>query len=177
MVPVATDVGSLFDLASLLLDVAETSLNQTPALAPDLSYVSPGAPPIQCCPVLTVHVQSLSEGSTSPLAPAPATGRRTSFQRINLAGLVVTVMRCGPQIQKDGSVLAADAQDVAEQVAADGWALWNGLRFAIEEGAFLDKCSVIHVDQGQAVAEQGGCVGWLFRLRAEIGGMPGWGTT
>lgn len=126
--------------------------------------------------MLAVHVQALSEESTSPLAPAPASGTRASYGRLNLATLIVTIVRCAAEVHEDGSVDSAAIEVVAAQVQEDGWAMWNTLYHAIQNEVFGDLCSDIHFDGGRPIEEQGGCVGWQFQIRAEIGGIPNPGT-
>lgn len=165
-------ITSLTSLAQLLLSVSANALNQTTALAPALQYISPSAPAYDCCPALIVNVAGLSEEATSPLAPAASTGMRDKYGRVILAALVVTALRCAPVPQKSGAVLTTDIETVAVQVEEDGWALWNGITCAIKNEVFSDLCSIVHLDLSFAIPEQGGCVGWQFNLRAQIGGIP-----
>ena len=165
-------ITGLTTLTSSLLAVAAAALDDTTAGAPDLVYVSPAAPAFDCCPALIVNVASLSEESTSPLTPPAATGRRSSYGRIALAQLVLSALRCAPRVQQDGSVLTSDIEAVAVTVQEDAWALWNGVTCAIKNEVFLDLCSDIHIDRAVQIREQGGCVGWEFAIRAELGGIP-----
>jgi hypothetical protein len=167
-----SDVTSLSDLAQAVLTTARACLATTAAGVPATYYVAPAAPAFDCCPALIVHVASLTEESTSPLSPVAATGQRTKYGRINLVGIVVTALRCAPKLQADGSVLTADIEAVAIEVQEDAWSLWCGFAHAIQCESFLDLCSDVHFDRGVSVAEQGGCVGWTFNFRAELGGIP-----
>lgn len=167
-----SDITSLTDLADLFLTTSEAALAATTAGVPATSYVSPAAPAFDCCPALIVYVSALSEEVTSPTAPAPVTGMRDRFGRIILATLIVNALRCAPRVQPDGSVLTTDIAAVAVEVQEDGWALWNGITCAIKNGTFENLCSVVHINSAMAIAEQGGCVGWQFVVRAEIGGIP-----
>lgn len=167
-----SDVTSLNDLAQLVLTTARACLATTAAGAPTTYYVAPASPAFDCCPALIVHVAALTEESTSPLSPAPATGSRTKYGRINLANMVVTALRCAPRVQADGSVLTADIEAVALEVQEDAWALWCGFMHAIQCETFLDLCSDVHFDRGISINEQGGCVGWQFNFRAQIEGIP-----
>jgi hypothetical protein len=173
-----TTITAVYDLASELLAVAESATALTTAGTPDRSYIAASSPPWDCCPFLTVHVAALSELTTSPLVPAPATGLRTQFGRVTLAQLVVTVVRCAARVPDTGLPSVTDLEAVAAQVQEDGWALWNGLRWAVECETFLDLCSYVFVDRGVAITEQGNCVGWQFSIRAQIEGMenPGCGS-
>lgn len=166
------DITSLTDLTDLLLTTAEAALATTTAGTPATSYVSPAAPAFDCCPALIVYAAALSEETTSPAFPAAATGMRDKYGRVILATLVVSALRCAPKVQPDGSVLTTDIEAVAVEVQEDGWALWNGITCAIKNGTFADLCSIVHIGNSQVIAEQGGCVGWQFVIRAEIGGIP-----
>lgn len=172
MVVVVSTVSTLNDLAAAALTVAEDALTQTDEGTPDLAYVSPGRPADRCCPVLTVHVDALSEELTSPLAPAFSTGRRTSYGRIILATLVVRIMRCAPEMDNQGNIQVTDAETKAAQVESDAFVLMNAFRWAIKDGTFEGLCNDVHFDSLRSVPSQGGCVGFELTLRAEIGGMP-----
>lgn len=169
---IPSDITTLSDLNALLLAVSQSALGNTTEGSPTLAYIAPAPPAFDCCPALIVFTQSIGEEATSPFGPPMATGRRDSFGRVDLVGLVVLVLRCAPKVQKDGTVLTADIMDVATIVQEDGWALWNGITCAIKNDIFLGKCADIHLDSARAINEQGGCVGWAMTLRAEIGGIP-----
>jgi hypothetical protein len=166
------DVTTLSDLADLLLTVSLGALQTTTAGAPAISYVSPAAPAFDCCPALILYVAALTEETTSPTAPIAATGMRGKYGRISLATYVILALRCAPKVSNTGVVLTSDATAVAHAVQEDGWALWNGVSCAIKNEVFEDLCSIVHIDRGQVIAEQGGCVGWQFTIRAEIPGIP-----
>jgi hypothetical protein len=167
-----TDVNGLYELSQLTLTTAVACIATTDSGAPDLQYVSPAQPAFDCCPAVIVHVAALGEENTSPLS-ATDTGHRASFGRINLASVVISALRCAPVVQKDGSVLTANIQAVAKEVQQDAWALWCGFYHAIKNGTFLGICEDVHFDnRGLSIREQGGCVGWQFTLRAELGGIP-----
>lgn len=167
-----SDITTLTDLANDFLAVAVTCLDETTAGAPATQYVSPAAPAFDCCPAVIVHVASLSEESTSPFSPTPATGRRASYGRVILAQLVLTTLRCAPQMQQDGSVLTDDIEAVAVTVQEDAWAIFNCVQCAVRNGVWEDKCRFVHWDRSVSINEQGGCVGWQFVVRVEIDGIP-----
>lgn len=168
----ASDVGSLYDLAQATLTVARTCLATTTAGTPAVYYVSPGSQPaFDCCPALIVTAAGLSEESTSPL-DITAQGHRAAYGRLNLATLVVWALRCAPTVDTHGSVLSTDIEAVAEAVMEDAWALWCGFYHAVQNGTFEDKCADVHFDRGLPIQEQGGCVGWFFTLRAQLDGIP-----
>lgn len=167
----ASDVGSLYDLAQEVLTVARACLATTAAGEPDIHYVAPSYPAFDCCPALIVNVVTLTEESTSPVG-VTATGHRASFGRLNLVALTVTALRCAPAVSSQGTVLTTDMEAVAAQVYEDAWALWCGFYHAVQDGTFEGKCEDVHFDRGQTVAEQGGCVGWQFVFRAQLDGIP-----
>jgi hypothetical protein len=168
----ASTVSSLTDLAQDVLAVAETCLATTTAGVPALTYISPASPAFDCCPALIVSVAALTEESTAPQTTAMDSGRRGSYGRLNLATLVVTALRCAPEMQQDGSVVVAEIETVTSQVLEDAWALWCGFYHAILNGDFEGTCNDVHFDRGVAVLEQGGCCGWSFQFRAQLDGIP-----
>lgn len=166
-----TDVNGLYEFSQLTLTTAVTCLDTTDAGAPELQYVSPAAPAFDCCPAVIVHAAFLGEENTSPLSSTD-TGHRASFGRLNLVSIVVSALRCAPVVQKDGSVLTAEIQAVAQMVQQDAWALWCGFYHAVKNGTFKGTCEDVHFDRGISIPEQGGCVGWRFDLRVQLDGIP-----
>lgn len=167
----ASDVNSLQELAEDVLLVARNCLATTDAGEPATFYVGPVLPAYDCCPALIVSVALLTEEATSPLAITD-TGRRASFGRVNLVTFLITALRCAAKVQNDGSVLTADMEAASTEVNQDAWALWEGFYHAVGNGTFVGRCSDVHFDRGQAIREQGGCVGWEFALRAQLDGIP-----
>jgi len=165
-------VSTLSDYADELLAVSFAALEMTTAGAPERSYVSPALPTFDCCPMLTVVVDSLTEGSTSPTSPTEITARRADFGSIILAGYQIWAIRCAPVIDNGHLPSPFEIAASALQVQEDGWALWNGIRRAHRHGEIFDRCIGVHFDEGVAIREQGGCVGWMFRIRAMIPGIP-----
>lgn len=168
-----SDVHTLGDYASDLLTVSIAALATTDSGAPVEAFVSAIAPPtFDCCPMLAVAVTGLAEAPTKPGSPAESVARRTTYGNIILAGYGIWALRCAPTV--DGRQLPTMAQKVAsaDEVEQDGWALWNGIRHAVANGELFETCTGVHFDGGQPITEQGGCVGWVFRLRAMIPGIP-----
>jgi hypothetical protein len=166
-----SDVDGLYQLSQLTLSTAATCLATTDAGAPTLQYVSPAAPAFDCCDAVIVHVAALTEENTSPLSSTD-TGHRASYGRINLATLVISALRCAPLVKANGTVDQASIEAVAKEVQQDAWALWCGFYHAIKNGTYKGTCEIVHFDRGTSIAEQGGCVGWQFILRAELDGIP-----
>lgn len=171
MTVVESTVNSTYELSQAFLNVCEEALATTAGGTPTLSYIYPVQPPIDCCPALIVFMGSLTEETTSPFSPPAATGHRASYGRLNLVGLTVWCLRCAPQVNQDGSVDLAEIASVAQVVQQDGWALWCGIYDAIRDERFLDICSAVHFDRSRPIREQGGCLGWEFSIRAELGGI------
>jgi hypothetical protein len=75
-------------------------------------------------------------------------------------------------VNADGSIDVVEIERVAQEVQQDGWAMWNGIYHAINDGTFLDICTVAHFDRSALLEERGGCVGWSMTIRAELNGIP-----
>lgn len=165
-------IATLSDYADDVLVVAINALNTTTAGAPDRAYVSPAIPTFDCCPALLVNVAALGEANTSPTTPSQAPARRSWWGNIILATYQIWAIRCAPVIEEgvlpSPSEIAASALEVQE----DGWALWNGFRHAILDDEIFTHCLGAHFLGGAPIPEQGGCVGWLFQIRAHIPGIP-----
>ena len=173
MVVVPSTIETLTLYAQSVLTVAEEALALTDAGLPERSYNSPAAPTFDCCPALMVHVSGLDEAPTSPLSPAEVTARRGDFGNIILASYIITAIRCAPVPDSSGNPPSvAEIEAATVEVQQDGWALWNRLRHAVADGEIFDDCLGVHVDSGVPIAEQGGCVGWQFSIRASIPGIP-----
>ena len=156
-------------LEAVCIDAYTGSTND----APDIVFHSVGPPPFDCCPMLAIDVPQLGAEITSPNAPAAATGRQASFQRVNMIPLAITILRCVPVIRSVKELpTTAEMTDATEVIRRDGWLLWNAIMHAIRNGEFKDMCSIIHLDRAVAVREQGGCAGWRILLRVELGGIP-----
>jgi hypothetical protein len=130
-------------------------------------------PAVDCCPALVLVVPSLTEASTSPLAPIEETALRSTLGRINLATYQVYALRCAAQMQKNGNPpTSAQKSAVAAAVQQDMWAIWNGVDDAVENGTIFDACTGVHFDGIRPIRSQGGCVGSLATFRAMIPGIP-----
>lgn len=169
--------GDLHELAEELLEACVESLDTIPTFAPGLvgaperSFVSPGEPAADCCPQLTVHVAGISEASTEPAQLG--TGRRASYGRINHVGLIVTIFRCVPAPKdslKYEPPAGVDLEAAAEQINADGWALWNHLFNLIRAGLLFSLCRGVFVDAMRQLPPSGGCGGWVMSIRVALDG-------
>jgi hypothetical protein len=171
MITVST-ITTLTDYAQDLLGVCENALATTIGGVPDRSYITPSEPAWDCCPFLNVQVGGLTEAPTSPLGPAEAPALRTKFGNVILARYVITAVRCSPTVNGTQLPTVAAMNASAAEVLEDGWALWNGLRHAIEDNLIFDGCLGVHFDGAQPLPDQGGCVGWRMVIRASIPGIP-----
>lgn len=169
---IESTVDTLSQYALDVLEVAEEALATTDGGTPDRSYVDAAPPAWDCCPFLNVYVAALAEAPTAPVTPAEATAQRTSFGSIILATYVITAVRCAASIGPDNLPSVLDLNTVASHVQQDGWALWNGLRHAVACGRLFDTCTGVHFDGGRPINTQGGCVGWVFQIRAMVPGIP-----
>lgn len=164
-----TGPGDLFALAQEFLSACEDALNTIPLLSPGLggaperSYVAPGIPALDCCPQLTVDVRGVAEDGP----PFTGSGQKPRYgARKNQVTLVATTVRCYPtEIPPDPTQM----QDAAEQVDADGWALWNYLYNLIRSGELFRLCADSRPELRQ-LAPSGGCAGWTFSVRVETEG-------
>jgi hypothetical protein len=167
----ASDV---YDLAAELLAATQAALATTTGGMIDRSFVSPGLPALDCCPQCSVHVPQLAEfGADIQLPQTPMTpAHRTRTGWVNGVTLVITVVRCGPTLKKNGDPpdpgpLSAAAQLVLE----DAWAVWCDLHERHRDGSlFAGECRAVYIDPALAFVPQGTCVGWTLTVRAELDG-------
>lgn len=172
MMVVASTLTTLTEYAQQVLTVAEQALALTDAGVPDRSYISASAPAFDCCPFVAVTVAGLAEASTSPLSPVEASARRHAFGNIILASYTLVAVRCSPSMDGNNFPAVADLEASAVEVQQDGWMLWNHLRSAVKNGDIFTDCEGVHFDGGQPIRDEGMCVGWIFRIRAMIPGIP-----
>lgn len=156
-------------LAEELLEASVDALDTIPTSAPGLagaperSYVSPGTPSFDCCDQLTVHIPGVNE------MPQTVDTHKQGARK-NIVIFVVSATRCIPSIDENGIPEAADIQAAAEQVNADGWALWNYIWNLIRSGDLFSLCGPVSWDGLRAINPSGGCGGYTLTLRAEVEG-------
>lgn len=172
---------SFFEFAQELLDVADecTALTvggQISLIPKARVYVSPGDPAFDCCPMLAVSGSSLGEdyAVTTQVGAPSNRGHGAAYQRSNLVGFTIWVLRCTPVPDKNGnppSVARLDAS--AQKVLQDAWCIWNGVMQAIRDDLLWGgRCTEIYFDQAVQITPQGGCAGFRIPLRAHLGGIP-----
>lgn len=170
--------GDAHALAVQLLEHCVEALDTIPDFepqlvgAPDRSFIAPGQPVWDCCEQLAVHVQQAQDAA---LGSAGTSGLRPNFGKINHVTLVATITRCIPTgAEKRGggyTIPTTEAlQATAEQINADGWALWNHIYNLIRAGEFLTLCTEVFFDGLVAVVPAGGCAGWTVVVRARLDG-------
>ena len=160
-------------LAQEFLDACVEALNSIPLFAPGLggaperSFVSPGQSADDCCPQLTVWAQQVGE---SPNSPGSFRGRSASDGQINVIQLIARIIRC-VDTGTDGRIPdPADLQTSAEQINADGRALWNHLYNMVRADQLFMLCGEVFWDGMRSIVPSGGCGGWTLALRVEIDG-------
>ena len=171
----ATDLQTLCDE---VLAAATFALDSIPGFAPGLegaperTFVSAGQPAFDCCPQLSVNAYRTTEGITSPFGLGAGTRHRQNF-RVNHVGVDVWSARCAATGQNGQPPTVAAITAVAEQVNADGWALWNTL-WNVNRGGSSDPivslCNEWFMDALIPLQPSGGCAGWRLSIRAELAG-------
>jgi hypothetical protein len=172
-VPVST-VDSLNDLCVQMLAAIEAALATTDAGVPGRQFVSAGTPAFDCCPFFCVHSLTLGLADTQPLFPPLEPAQRAHRASVNLAALHAYVIRCVP-VSNDAGVppAAADLTASGKAINQDGWAVWNHLKQAVRDKTLFPGTKTdVFFDGAVALDPAGGCGGWLFTVRVELGGIP-----
>lgn len=175
----------LYEALDELLTFSATALDTIPTFpacaglvgAPDARFITPGLPSIDCCPAMWAYAGQAAQAGTSPARTALDAGHRSgAFQQIRLATLNVMVARCTPTFGLDGGAVRMPTSDelagVARQTYADGWALWGEISNAIKHDTLFSRCQEAFLDYGAPIDTAGGCAGWIFSLRVNLGGYP-----
>ncbi len=157
-------------LAQEYLDACVDALDTIPSFDPGLGgspgrrFISPGQPQYDCCPdgQLTVHVPSVLSDPVGTLK---------NHERLNTVTLLATILRCVPVSDENGNFApASEIQAAAEQVNADGWALWNFIFNAISAGDLFRLCDKIQWLGLRSIVPSGGCGGWTLTLAVQTDG-------
>lgn len=171
--------GDVHAFAEAFLDACIEALDTIPTFdplllgAPERAFVSPGVPVWDCCEQLAVHVPMLGEAGTTPAGLEA--GKRANRARINNVTAIATITRCIPTGAEGQSgdyqpPTAAALNVAAEQIHADGWALWNHLFNLKASAQLLTLCDGMFFDGVIAAVPSGGCAGWTVPVRAVIDG-------
>lgn len=164
------DPGDLYLLCEELLTACEEALNTVPVTQPSLegapirSFVAPGRPAADCCPQLTVHTVGVTDDQLGALVP----GRSYMTTRMNQVTLAVTLFRCAETDKVMPAVLELEAS--AQQVNADGWALWNHLYNMVRAGVLFSLCGEVKFGILSSLPPEGGCVGWYWPIEIALDG-------
>jgi hypothetical protein len=158
---------ALADAAQEVVDAATLILGGT---APARSFVSNGEPAYDCCPQLTVHLMSFGVMPTTGTSGSGQTGHPHAV--IYQATYRLTIIRCTPQPQDDGTIAAGLLSAHARETYIDLYALFPQLRRMIQRKQLLDAdwCRGVSMNAATPVDDQGGCSGWRVDLIVEMGG-------
>lgn len=171
-------VDELYELCRETLEAANAALTaDAPGGGIDRAFVSPGSPAWDCCPQITVHAGGAIEGNTAPLGPMLQPGHRVDqVAVVPLVAMTITVLRCAPVPEQSGQTVrlpsATSIEATAQKTLGDVWAIWHGLRRAIQDGTLYasESCSrEVFFDPASPVNTQGGCAGWQIPLRVALG--------
>ncbi len=168
-----SDVATLTGYAQEILGVAEAAVATTTGGAIARAFVSTNRPALDCCPQLTVDFRQLLVEQTSPNTPVTAPGQRARIRIVYVAGFTVTVVRCSSiaDLSQDGLPNTARIAEVAQWTTEDVWSIWNALRHAWADDAFLDgNCKDFYMDPPNPISQEGGCVGWEIPVRVWVDG-------
>jgi hypothetical protein len=175
-------VTDLYTASQEVLDAAVQALDTIPVSAPGLGgapervFVSAGAPVLDCCDQLTVHVQDIREAATPPLELGPGTRHKQDFW-INLIRFQITIGRCFDfgSYPSGGAPDPALLDEAAQQTQADAWALWNVIHNLMRERppSLFSICELVFNDGITALTPAGGCYGWVMSIRGEVDGNEG----
>lgn len=169
-------VASVHEAAATLLNLIAELMGTTVGGDPAMAYLSPGLPSFDfACDQACVWNSSIGEEQTSPLTPFPAPGYRPRSGWQNLVSLSAFSGRCihvgktthAGYTPPSGSALSGDAVKVME----DGWAVWEGLHYAIrDDGLFGGTCMNIKFQSMSPITPQGALAGWVAVVQFELGG-------
>ena len=164
------DPGDLFLLQQELLSACEEALNTVPNYFPTLegapvrSFVAPGRPAADCCPQLTVNTVNVLDDQLGAFVP----GKSYMTTRQNQVTLAVTLFRCAETEKVMPAI--AEMEGAADQVAADGWALWNHLFNMVRAGTLFTTCDEVKFGVLNQLPPEGGCVGWYWPIEIHLDG-------
>jgi len=167
-------VNTPFEYAQQLLAVCEDALATTIGGIPARSYIAHATPAFDCTEQLTVHIGGLSSDPTTPLSPAPVTGRRFKDGTRHMLQLVATIIRCTPQPSglNSGPPSEAALELLARTCSQDLWSIWClVLRRMRDNELFAGSCGVLNYQGGSPSVESGAAAGWFFTVTT---GIPGY---
>ncbi len=169
------DPTDLQTLCDAVLDASSLALDTIPGFAPGLegaparTFVTAGQPSFDCGQ-LTVNANTIREAPTEPLGLGSGTRHRLGM-RLSLVGIQVWIVRC--LNSQEAIPTIAQQEALADQVNADGWALWNYLWNVNRAGSsdpIVTLCDEWYMDALTPLQPSGGYSGWLLSIRAELSG-------
>lgn len=163
----------LFDLATEFLAACLDGLDLTDAGRPECYYISPGPPPFDFCPCLSVYVGGPAVADTFPLQPAMATGHRITIAgEVNLITLTATILRCAPILDDEGGGLnPIDFNTASKEMYADLWAIWMMLKEMKKQDALFPPAQrEFELMPAVSITQQGGACGWQIPVRVNLYG-------
>lgn len=167
------DATDLQALQLELLTKANAALASDGSGAIDRALVSVGPPAWDCCPQLSVHLQTADKDLWSPNQAPGDRFHRLRGGSVNLVVMIVTAIRCvpGPSVNGQPPTAAALTASAAE-VHKDGWALWNVLQQEMRQGTLFAgyPCRELAISPLLPVAPQGNCAGMALVVTTALGG-------
>lgn len=163
----------LFGMALELLQRSNDALATTPSGAISRAFVSIGEPAFDCCPQLSVNFVTIDKDLASPNQAPLDRLHRLRGGSVNITSWAVSMIRCVPGPGPNGEPPTATALTAsAEDVFADGWALWNELQRDLKDGVLWAgfPCRELWISPMLPIAPQGNCAGIRFLLQAQLGG-------
>ena len=173
--------GYLDDLATSLLAEAFAALaaGRTGVTAPAKTYVAHGDPVADfdgCCGngqddygggILTVH---LGAPTADPIDFSPPDRTQGCHRSIRVR-YTITLLRCVPALNQDGTAPAAAALDAsAGQLAADLWCLVTGVLASVADDTWPGtpgaSCRDVLFEDVITLEPEGGCAGWQVVVSA-----------
>jgi hypothetical protein len=166
--------GDLFETANDLLMASAEALDTVPELlgthllgAPERQLISPGNPVHDCCEQLVVWVNPLGTGARTPQTLEPE-------MHITRPTFRVHATRCVPSGKIVGKKYvppsAESLTESAEQLLADGWALWNHINNLMRADLLFSQCGDLVNWSSQALSPLGGCAGWEMQFTIGLDG-------
>lgn len=168
--------GDLFSLCTEYLEACAAAIIDTPGGPIARAYVSPGVPPFDCVPQLTVHAGGPMIGDTMPLQPPLQPGHRVQQTgTLNLVSMTATVIRCVPTMDEEAGTVywpePGALEAAAAETTADVWAIWSYLKTRKRaETLFAPKTREFFLDPAVAVPLGGGAGGWQIQIRVQLDG-------
>jgi hypothetical protein len=166
--------GDLYDTAHDLLLASAEALDTIPDLlgtafdgAPERQFISPGNVVHDCCEQLAVWVNPIGTGARSPGTFAPDMQIIRPTFRVHSTRCVPTGTIVAKRYVPPDAALISLA---AEQVDADGWALWNHIFNLINADLLFQKCLDLVNWSMAALTPSGGCAGWEMQFTVGLDG-------